>query len=90
MARGSSRLAANRGQLYVYIVKLLAVVWQGCSICLFQAFFLSFSLEFGETKMILLWSGNYDLIWPAQEQYDAVYNMGMLSLLQKVTERSAS
>lgn len=65
---------ANTGWLYAYMVKLLPVVWQGCGIRLLQALFLGLPLEFGETKMVPLWSGNYDLIWPVWERYDVAYH----------------
>lgn len=68
------RSLAGGAWLYAYMVKLLSVVWQGSGIHLLQALFLSLPLEFGETKMVPLWSGNYDSIWPAWGRYDAAYS----------------
>lgn len=90
VARGSRSALAVQQREASFMVKLLPVVWQGCRIFLLQALFLGLFLEFGETKMVPLWSGNYDLIWPARERCDAAYSMGTVSLLGKVTERSAS
>lgn len=71
-ARAAPSLAAWQREPGVMLTRQSCCPWFGEAaefVCSSVCF-----LGLGETKMVPVWSGNYDSIWPAREGYDAAYS----------------